>query len=139
MKTQITSSERSAKHKKMNVNMDIEDIHRSHCLGRQRQQGKSRRPIIAQPASYRLKAKVMAASKTDLFLRKKQLKEARERGAQDKKMKNPAVNVREHLTWRRQQLMHQLIQQKKSRLIISIWTVDGVILYEKHQTLLLCA
>ena len=111
MKTQITSSERSAKHKKFNVNMDIEDIHRSHCLGRQRQQRKSRRPIIAQPASYRLKAKVMAASKTDLFLRKKQLKEARERGAQDKKMKNPAVNVREHLTWRRQQLMHQLIQQ----------------------------
>ena len=109
--------------------MDIEDIHRSHRLGRQRQ-GKPR-PIIAQLASYRLKAKVMAASKTDWFLRKKQLKEAREKGDKDKKMENPAVNVREHLTWRRQQLMNQLIQQKKSRLIISIWTVDGVIFVRK--------
>ena len=116
---------------KLNVNFTINGIHRSHRLGPQRDSNNKPRPIIAHLTNYRLKAAVMNAEKKDWFNRRQKQKDARQRGDRNAKLDNPTVHVREHLTWRRQQLMRALLQKKREGQVISVWTIDGVIFTRK--------
>ena len=115
--------------KKLNVDLSLEDIHRSHRLGPQRNPGNPR-PIIAQLSCYKLKAAVMQGSKDEWMQRRQVLRNSRARGERAS-LGTPSVYVREHLTWRRQQLMKELLQRKKAGHILSVWTVDGAIFVRK--------
>ena len=116
---------------KLNVNITINDMHRSHRLGPQRDSSSKPRPIIAHLTNYRLKAAVMNAGKKDWFNRRQKQKDSRQRGDRNAKLDNPTVHVRGHLTWRRQQLMRTLLQKKREGQVISVWTIDGVIFTRK--------
>ena len=95
--------------KKLNVDLSLEDIHRSHRLGPQRNPGNPR-PNIAQLSCYKLKAAVMQGSKDEWMQRRQVLRDSRARGERAS-LGTPSVYVREHLTWRRQQLMKELLQR----------------------------
>ena len=112
--------------KKVNVNIEPLDLHRSHRLGK-RHDGRPR-PIIAHFLSYRHKRETVQAAKKDLF---DKLNSAKRDG---KRQINLAIRVKECLTPKRAGLFRQIMSLKERKLIKSVWTDDGNILIRKLDT-----
>lgn len=96
------------------ININMEEIDRSHRIGKPRPNSK-RRDIIVQFSTYR--------SRQKLYLNRTKLKSSGHEG----------VYVNEDLTKHRSDLLFRARQMVKARILAGSWSSDGVVLIKAHK------